>query len=286
MNANAQSLYFLFDRNQPNLKIGIAKNVLSRLRTLPEEIDLDRSLYVECSKQAARKIEQTIHTVFAEHSIAKDRGDGYTEWFDSACFDDVRNFLETHRDRLGCSDFRAIPKPLLLLPDPKPAEKPPTTAQRLTREEVEERNILALKDTDERCLEALNEIEAIIQSGACVGRMILKIPDFFFGNGRKAGAWWVFNITPETHAIFGGKVAYDKMDITLCQYGRCRMERLFYVMDRYTLTSKGAFLITFKLPEFRTFSAESVPSALRLRDVLLSVPFVETDKAIEQVADF
>jgi hypothetical protein len=122
MISDKQTVYFLFEKNAPNFKIGIAKNVLGRARCLREEIDLERSIYVECATISARKIEQTIHVLFNDRRVSKDPGEGCTEWFDAACFDEAKSFVEANRERLGVSEWKPI-----IADSPVPKPKAPTT---------------------------------------------------------------------------------------------------------------------------------------------------------------
>jgi T5orf172 domain len=124
--SNEKHLYIAKAKDWAHVKIGIACDAATRLRQLPEAVDLVSSMYAECKKGHARRIEQAIHVMFAEHKVAKDRGDGYTEWFNLSVLNELVSFLESpYGQRLGLSELRSVAS---LLPQPRVVPTPPPGA--------------------------------------------------------------------------------------------------------------------------------------------------------------
>jgi T5orf172 domain-containing protein len=105
-------VYLLRVQDSTDFKIGIAIDVYARAIRLPEKIKLAESFRIECTALPASRIEQVLHTVFHQFRLNTHEGDGRTEWFDGACFEDVLGFLLAHGRRLGCSEPKPIPIPV------------------------------------------------------------------------------------------------------------------------------------------------------------------------------
>lgn len=74
-------VYFLASTDGKSFKIGKSNNPLSRLKQLPEKIDLNRSTVFSVAAKDVFRHEKILHALFGEYKVDKDFGDGYTEWF-------------------------------------------------------------------------------------------------------------------------------------------------------------------------------------------------------------
>lgn len=133
-------VYLAPARAEPRFKIGIAMDPHQRFAGL-SDIDATKAWVAECdSTRQARGLERTLHFLFREHQLAlPTRQDGHTEWFDTACWDDVFAFLREQQDRLGFGSLMELPRK----PSAPVAGGLPKSARRrgyvpTTPEEVEE----------------------------------------------------------------------------------------------------------------------------------------------------
>ncbi len=89
----SSSVYLLVSKEHPMFKIGKADNIISRLTQLKRkwgEFNLEQSIEIVCSPDASFRLEKNLHYVFSEKNLVlDDQKEGYTEWFDMHCFDDV-----------------------------------------------------------------------------------------------------------------------------------------------------------------------------------------------------
>lgn len=82
-------------------KIGKADNVIARIIQLNRhwgEFDLGMSIEIVCDTASVMQMEKILHNVFSDKKLLLDeQKDGYTEWFDISCFDDVVHMAEQIR---------------------------------------------------------------------------------------------------------------------------------------------------------------------------------------------
>jgi hypothetical protein len=110
-------LYFLFAEDGRTFKIGKAVDVLGRMQKLPDRIDVKRSRCVEflpngwaSTSSLALRVERFVQLFSKRHHLPRVHGgDGYTEWYDVAAYDQVIQFIEVNRTFLGCSAIQEIP---------------------------------------------------------------------------------------------------------------------------------------------------------------------------------
>ena len=80
-----QTVYFFWERGEDRFKIGKTVNLGGRMSGPPQEIDLERSTFVECERSPYR-LEKVLLEVFADQRIRHPHGgDGSTEWFPGEC---------------------------------------------------------------------------------------------------------------------------------------------------------------------------------------------------------
>lgn len=95
---NNSFVYLLLSTDGNKFKIGKADNVHSRYTTLKRhwgEFDLEKSMQIKCDKKQVHNLEKTLHFIFDNYNIElPSNSDGYTEWFDSDCFEDVTDLLK------------------------------------------------------------------------------------------------------------------------------------------------------------------------------------------------
>jgi hypothetical protein len=76
-----------------SFKIGISNDVKSRiaqLRSVWGELDLESSFEFSAPATRMKSVEKMLHFLFSEYNLEHEESkDGYTEWFDIACFDSV-----------------------------------------------------------------------------------------------------------------------------------------------------------------------------------------------------
>ncbi|MNR71538.1 hypothetical protein D3C71_21690 [compost metagenome] len=101
----AAYVYILRHRSEPRLKVGKAKDLLSRIQQLgADQFDFASSDALEVSDaSAASNLERILHRVFSNHRLAPDGApncpqlrtgsDGATEWFELACLERMHAFL-------------------------------------------------------------------------------------------------------------------------------------------------------------------------------------------------
>jgi hypothetical protein len=104
-------LYLLVDGAGDGFKIGVSTDPSQRMASLPERIDVTKSFQIKCGEKNSYRVEKTLHLLFRNHHLKKERGDGYTEWFSMDCFEAVQDFIRSQRDLLGWTHFEPIPKP-------------------------------------------------------------------------------------------------------------------------------------------------------------------------------
>jgi hypothetical protein len=92
-------VYFSVSEDRSGFKIGVSQNPLRRNTQFSEKIDLLNSIKFSCQKSDAFRIEKSIHFLFDKNRLQKDKGDGYTEWFDFSAFDEISNFVINNKDK-------------------------------------------------------------------------------------------------------------------------------------------------------------------------------------------
>jgi hypothetical protein len=174
-----QVVYLLREKGTSNLKIGISIDPIVRLRTIPEQIDIEESFYIECPRASmARKIELVLHTLFASHRIEKQPGDGHTEWFSPNCFEEVKTFIGEQSRRLGWGDLKplSVLRPRLPVLESEGKAVIETTSKSrdedLVRREFEQR-------TREHAAEAIHQycvdLRKFIGESGCLGRVSFRV---------------------------------------------------------------------------------------------------------------
>lgn len=94
-------LYLLVEHDAPAFKIGISKNPLIRSYQLANTIDLSRSVQFLFDGPQAAAAEKVLHFLFRAHRLDRLKSDGYTEWFDISCHEQVLAFLRSMRAEIG-----------------------------------------------------------------------------------------------------------------------------------------------------------------------------------------
>lgn len=100
-------IYLLVSKAGDGFKIGIAKDTKRRAKTLPEEIDEERSYEYPVKDGDAHRVERALHRLFREYRIPRPRGDGYTEWFDIDVLPRVKRIIDVHGASLMLERRRA-----------------------------------------------------------------------------------------------------------------------------------------------------------------------------------
>ncbi|MBR7984545.1 GIY-YIG nuclease family protein [Burkholderia cenocepacia] len=104
-------LYILVNKKQSAFKIGISHHPHSRAKTLPVEIDTERSYEIEIRDGNALKVERVLQYLFRHWRYDMPRGDGYTEWFRIDALAEVMSFAQAHADKLGIGHIRQLKVP-------------------------------------------------------------------------------------------------------------------------------------------------------------------------------
>ena len=95
---NHSYVYLLLSTDGEKFKIGKADNVYSRYATLKKYwggFNLKKSMQIKCDKKQVHNLEKILHFVFDNYNINLPSDfDGYTEWFDSNCFEDAVDLLK------------------------------------------------------------------------------------------------------------------------------------------------------------------------------------------------
>jgi len=151
-----------------DFKVGIAIDVQARAASLPEKINLQASLCVECTTLPARKLEQMLHSMFHQYRLPTHQGDGCTEWFDGACFEKVRDFIVAHCSLLGCSAPKPVPiTSQSLSPAPRSSRE---EARRRRREEWERAKAASAEISNAVIRNCLGLLRSAVSRGALKGR--------------------------------------------------------------------------------------------------------------------
>jgi hypothetical protein len=91
-----KKVYLLRERGSDDFKIGISIDIVNRAKTLSQEIDLDRSFYIDHPDSlSAREMEVMLHSLFQDYRIREKQGNGSTEWF-TDCYAEIERFLHEH----------------------------------------------------------------------------------------------------------------------------------------------------------------------------------------------
>jgi len=104
-------IYLLWHETDGVFKLGKANDVHARMASLPDAIDVARSRQMRVPSTAlATRLEKLCHVLFSAHARPRPhRGDGYTEWFDTAVHEQAVAFLEANRDLMGCGPLTPVP---------------------------------------------------------------------------------------------------------------------------------------------------------------------------------
>lgn len=101
-------VYFLRNADGGSFKIGKSDKPFSRIKQLPEKIDLENSRVFTVSKKDVFRHERILQALFGEYNIDKEFGDGYTEWFDISQFDRAIRYVSENQDLIGWSGFDSL----------------------------------------------------------------------------------------------------------------------------------------------------------------------------------
>jgi len=113
-------VYLLLSLDNKKFKIGKSDNVYNRYNTLRKnwgEFDLEKSWQIKCKKKQVHSVEKILHFIFDKWNIKlTEQLDGYTEWFDVACMDEVIDLLKhmiKHNDTIQLVEGIELPlKPI------------------------------------------------------------------------------------------------------------------------------------------------------------------------------
>ena len=92
-------VYFCVAEDRSGFKIGVSSNPIKRTFQLAESIDLANSIQFSCQRSDAFRIEKSIHFLFDQYRLTKDKVDGYTEWFSFSAFDEIRKFVIHNQEK-------------------------------------------------------------------------------------------------------------------------------------------------------------------------------------------
>ena len=85
-------IYLLILKEKKIFKIGKADNIFNRYESLKKiygDFDLKTSYYIKCKDESVLKLESILHYIFKDFNIIQDNREGYTEWFDIKCYEQV-----------------------------------------------------------------------------------------------------------------------------------------------------------------------------------------------------
>ena len=136
-------VYLLPHQDQPRFKIGKARSVPEREKQLPDDIDIDRAYVLEFDDEArANNAERMLHRMAFRHHIADlPQQDGYTEWYDIACFAQLLASIQA--ELAGWLDIKSVKPAREVYPvddadarAAKRAQREARAAERKLRDEV------------------------------------------------------------------------------------------------------------------------------------------------------
>lgn len=106
-------VYLLPHKNESRFKIGKANDVLSRAAVFSDPLDLEKARMLHFPSEAdACNAERMLHRMASRFHV-KDLPEtcGYTEWYDTACFEALIDTARTTmRDWLGLLDITLVPE--------------------------------------------------------------------------------------------------------------------------------------------------------------------------------
>lgn len=135
-------LYVLADADSPAFKIGVSVDTNGRIAALPQRIDRSRSYQVRFPRADVYRAERTLHFLFREHHIERERCDGYTEWFHMRAYRLVRAFIDSNQPLLGWQVVEPVGNP-----SAPPAPVVPAKIRRRPAQDIEQMNGRALAAT-------------------------------------------------------------------------------------------------------------------------------------------
>lgn len=102
-------VYLLVESGRQSVKIGKSNNPVRRSNELAQRFDLDYSRQVFMgSERDAYALERTLHFLFRDHNLDRDKCDGYSEWFSAECYEDVKNWITSHQHLLKGSGLQPL----------------------------------------------------------------------------------------------------------------------------------------------------------------------------------
>lgn len=130
---NLHKLYFMVS-TKGRFKIGITKNLKARAaQVMPNDLmrSISWAVFFRDEKRA-KECEKSLHKLFSQYQLPPLPGDGGTEFFNMACFEEVQEFVKSNITRLDYMKIELNGKKLW--DDPvKVTEKTVELPQRLKR---------------------------------------------------------------------------------------------------------------------------------------------------------
>jgi hypothetical protein len=183
----SQALYILAFRDEPLIKIGVARNVLRRIEQLKADFNLEESYLITSPKKGCtRLLERNLHAAFSSYATpAVNRlTSGNTETFRSSILPLALDFVRAIRKMLSRSDFcitkgvpassrrrQKVPRPQAVkLCDWIKTAFADLTKNRPLRAPVTDRPVLAVRDRPYYTRRSLADI-----LGCCVGSVRSKL---------------------------------------------------------------------------------------------------------------
>jgi hypothetical protein len=90
-------IYVLQHAYEDRIKIGYSVNPVARARSLPDQIDYDRSFQLAIDGRCVTRVEKMLHFAARRFRVTPEHdGDGSTEWFAPEAIRVVRSIVERH----------------------------------------------------------------------------------------------------------------------------------------------------------------------------------------------
>ncbi len=103
---SSSHVYLLVESSRRRFKIGKADDVMARAAALPQKFS--DSVYFQCSVDSVFELEKILHLTFKKFKAPMSSGDGRTEWFDYACFEECKAFVIANQKTFGVESINHI----------------------------------------------------------------------------------------------------------------------------------------------------------------------------------
>lgn len=110
MQAGNCFLYVLKDSVKPMVKIGVANDVVARVRQIPQRIDFKNSFAAAGSREDCFRTERALHKILEKYRLDRIPGDGGTEWFSNECSEKIQQIFPFIREELGLGELERCDK--------------------------------------------------------------------------------------------------------------------------------------------------------------------------------